>query len=276
MVDENRARALVFFGDGTRDYLASRRAVDVCGPSGETLRDEFIDGGAWTRGETARDGDSMDVDSDARERAIERARWVLRMGKFTRLAAVRFAATAAGARLDGGGEGDPAVARRAAVSLSSALVALMRRDDARWGETGVELCASSFRGRRFAIVGDVLEDLSAASFEDDVTRRAMRLLCENIARSGGGGALAWTLALVPRVWDAFGTGVDASCGNSSPAIGNGFERRRVDVCVDVARRGRRLGNVLQPVKTHIDCLTPRLACVVARAAARVSCRRLVR
>ena len=40
---------------------------------------------------------------------------------------------------------DPAVARRAAVSLSSALVALMRRDDARWGETGVELCASSFR-----------------------------------------------------------------------------------------------------------------------------------
>ena len=56
------------------------RAADVSG-GGETLRDEFIDGGAWTRGETARDGDSMDVDGDARERAIERARWVLRMGE---------------------------------------------------------------------------------------------------------------------------------------------------------------------------------------------------
>ena len=60
----------------SRGARARRR---TCRTGGETLRDEFIDGGAWTRGETARDGDSMDVDGDARERAIERARWVLRM-----------------------------------------------------------------------------------------------------------------------------------------------------------------------------------------------------
>ena len=171
------------------------------------------------------------------------------------------------------------MARRAAVSLSSALVALMRRDDARWGETGVELCASSFRDDDLRCVGDVLEDLSASeASEDDVTRRAMRLLCENIARSGGGGALAWTLALVPRVWDAFGTRVDdARVGEEVvAAIGDGFERRRVDVCVDVARRGRR---ARERASTGEDA--HRLSDAATRVRRRasgdaVSCRRLIR
>ena len=274
VVDENRARALVFFGDGTRDYLACARAAADVSAGGETLRDEFIDGGAWTRGETTRDGDSMDVDGDAREGAIERARWVLRMGKFTRLATRSLREATRRARdVDGGGEDDPAVARRAAVSLSSALVALMRRDDARWGETGVELCASSFRDEDdLRCVGDVLEDLSASeASEDDVTRRAMRLLCENIARSGGGGALAWTLALVPRVWDAFGTA--STTRELWEFVARRLEtdsRGDASTCASTLRGADvALGNVLQPVKTHIDCLTPRLACVVARAATRL-------
>ena len=273
VLDANRARALVFFGDGGRDYVACARAAVDVSASGETLRDVFIDAGAWRRGKRTSGGDVMDVDDDdARAAAIERARSVLRMGKFTRLATRSLREATRRAREDDG-EGRE-VARRAVVSLSNALVALMRRDDARWGDTGVELCAASFRDADDArCVGDILEDLrESEAFEDDVTRRAMRLLCENIARGGGGGALAWTLARVPRVWDAFGeasttrelwefvarrletdTSGDASTCASSTLRG-----------VDVA-----LGNVIQPVKTHIERMTPRLACVVVRVATRL-------
>ena len=76
---------------------------------------------------------------------------------------------------------------------------------------------------------------------------------------------------MPRVWDAFGTA--STTRELWEFVARRLEtdsRGDASTCASTLRGADvALGNVLQPVKTHIDCLTPRLACVVARAATRL-------
>ncbi|ABO99445.1 predicted protein, partial [Ostreococcus lucimarinus CCE9901] len=244
MVDDASCRALVYFGDGWRDWAACAAACERLYAAATTTTsvapsEAFVE--RW--------------DDAMRASGVERARWVIRMRKMVRLIVGSLRATT---RLEETTGRDVAETH-----LASALLALMARDDARWKDTGVQLCATLCSNDGLEDVREILLDiLRNQSRRDDVVRAAMLRTCENIARCSGddaSGALASMLATIPGVWDTFGPEIHSR--DLWSFVVDAFKSdRHVDSVATVALEtplsgvDAALGNVLQLTKTFIGTM----------------------
>lgn len=226
-----RARWLGFFGDERRDVGRVAACATACvADANGRLRETFV-------ASVGRGGDAVGGIDDGAGREA-RLRGLTRTAKLARVT-LRALRAASSEETDG----------RHARALAMGLMAMMRRDDERWGRAGIELCGLALcDGRELEVIRDALR-MSTLSVE---TREALRMTCENIARCENGGALAWALATIPRVWDALGGVrecrelwafvVSRLAAETAPTTGDGLLR-------DV---GVALGNVLRPVKTFVS------------------------
>ena len=244
MVDDASCRALVYFGDGWRDWAACAAACERLYAAATTTTSVAPSEAFVERWEEA-----------MRASGVERARWVIRMRKMVRLIVGSLRATT---RLEETTGRDVAETH-----LASALLALMARDDARWKDTGVQLCATLCSNDGLEDVREILLDiLRNQSRRDDVVRAAMLRTCENIARCSGddaSGALASMLATIPGVWDTFGPEIHSR--DLWSFVVDAFKSdRHVDSVATVALEtplsgvDAALGNVLQLTKTFIGTM----------------------